>query len=76
MTDNKRETSLLKQLRDLNNEREYHRSRFLALDKAHVSKRNFPELEMKLSDKPQNCKGWFRKEMVSREKQIFKLLKD
>jgi|7_EtaG_2_1085326.scaffolds.fasta_scaffold415686_1 hypothetical protein len=66
---------VLKKLKRLENEHEYHRARFLALDKAHPNQRNFPELNMKLSNTPSLNKGWFRKEMVSREKQILKLIR-
>jgi len=34
---------VLKKLKRLENEHEYHRARFLALDKAHPNQRNFPE---------------------------------
>ena len=66
---------ILKKLKRLENEHEYHSARVLALDKAHPNQRNFPELNMKLSNTPSLNKGWFRKEMVNREKLILKVIR-
>ena len=70
-----RVTSLISMLSKLGNEHEYYRSRFLALDKARGNKRVFQEFNMTVVSNPSHHKGWFRQEMIQREKRILKLVK-
>lgn len=71
----KKYREVLSRLIKLGNEHQYHRARYLALDKANPDTRLFKEYGMFLGESPGNAKGWFKQEMVSREKQILKTIK-